>query len=253
MRRRATSPARVSASTARSAIDRSFGVQVEPGARRLLEMKRDRARIPVDERGLRQLVGDPEVQPLALTLGERVVGDVAEQVGAESPHAVPVLVGQQELLVLGLGEQRGVRIRDQRELRGVEAAPRKHRGPPHQLAGRRGELVDPCRDHGLDGRGKPQVGRRGAARRHRALLPLEHPRDLDDEQRIAARVGRRSAPPRCDRARRPPSRAGPRARVRAARPRASRHRAARRPSSAGAPGTPSGPRTRPAAARAGPP
>ena len=71
-------------------VDRALGeravvrVQVERGERRLLQVERDRPREPVGLLSLGQLVRHPQVETLPLALGERVVGHVAEHVGART-------------------------------------------------------------------------------------------------------------------------------------------------------------------------
>ena len=137
---------------------------------------------------LRQLVRHAQVQPLALALGERVVGHVAEHVGAEPPHAGAVLVAHQQLVVLGLVEQLLPGLDEKGELLEVETPLREDRRPAHELARGGRELVDAGRDHGLHGGGQqPSAGRR-PPRRQVSLLPAQHAHDLDDEERVAPGV-----------------------------------------------------------------
>jgi hypothetical protein len=99
-----------------------------------------------------------------------------------------LLVGEQQLFSLGLGEQLRPGLDDQRQLVRVEPPAGEDRRPPDELACGRGQLVDARGDHRLDGRRQQAIGRRGPGRRHGSLVSDQHPGDLDDEQRIAAGV-----------------------------------------------------------------
>ena len=187
--RRAASPAFVSASTARSASVRSFGWRSSAGAGGLLQMERDRPRVPTDELRAGELVGHAQVQALALALGERVVGDVAQHVAAEPPHARDAprrgaaAPRPPPRRAAPAGARRSATARPCRTGRaGRPMRAERARARPG-TAGRSARRSPPGRSRAADDRSAP--GPAGGTVR---VLATQHPGDLDDEQRVAAGV-----------------------------------------------------------------
>ena len=130
------------------------------------------------------------MEPLTFALGEGLIRDVAEHVAVEPPDARLRRIADQQLLLLGFGERVGVERDHHRKLVLVEASAREDRRPPDEGPRRTGQLVDPRRDHRLDGRREQRGRRGGAARWEVPLFSGHHPGDLDDEERVAARMAR---------------------------------------------------------------
>jgi hypothetical protein len=108
-------------------------VQIGCRAGGLLQVEGDGPGVSVGARRIGQGIGDDEMQPQPLALRERLVGDVAQDVAAEGPHAGLRKIADEELLPRRLFQQRGVGIDHHRQLRLVEASAREDRRAPDEV------------------------------------------------------------------------------------------------------------------------